>query len=113
MPRKLYGDWSMIFVALNEAADRGELLLVDGGLCRFHKRRDGVVVIHEILVLPARRKDGIGRSLVDAVRDRFPTAILRALCPKEYDSNRFWERLGFVHVSTTERANVWLLNPAS
>jgi hypothetical protein len=42
----------VIFAALNEAAERGELLLTVGGLCRFHLRRDGVVVIRELLVVP-------------------------------------------------------------
>lgn len=51
----------MIFTVLSEAADRGELILVPDGLCRYHRRRDGVVVIHEILVLPFRRRGGIGR----------------------------------------------------
>lgn len=31
----------MIFVALSEAAQKGKLLLVDGGMLRFHLRRDG------------------------------------------------------------------------
>ncbi len=36
----------MIFEALYESAKRGELLLVEGGMCRWHLRRDGVLVIH-------------------------------------------------------------------
>jgi hypothetical protein len=51
----------MIFVALEEAASKGQLLLIDGGMCRFHKRKDGVTVIREIIVLPTRRKQGVGQ----------------------------------------------------
>jgi GNAT superfamily N-acetyltransferase len=85
----------MILVALNEAAERGELLLVDGGLCRFHLRRDGVVVIRELLVLPTHRRKGVGRALVGAVRARHPSATLRATCPAEYEANEFYSALGF------------------
>lgn len=53
----------MIFAALKEAAERGELLLVEGGLCRWHRRRDGIVVIREIIVLPPHRRKGVGRAL--------------------------------------------------
>lgn len=35
----------MIFAALLESSDRNELVLVDGGLCRWHKRKDESVVI--------------------------------------------------------------------
>jgi GNAT superfamily N-acetyltransferase len=99
----------VIFVALNEAADKGKLLLVDGGMLRFHVRRDGVVKIHEVIVLPSHRRKGVGRRLVQEVRARYPALIIRALCPTEYESNGFWKRLGFVHTATTERANVWEL----
>jgi len=89
----------VILVALSEAADCGELLLVEGGLCRFHKRRDGVVVVRELLVLPDCRRKGIGRALVAAVRQKHPGALIRAVCPAKYEANRFWEALGFRIVS--------------
>lgn len=92
----------MIFVALNEAADRGELLLTDGGMCRFHHRRDGFVVIRELLVLPECRRKGIGRALVGRVRAKFPNEIVRAVCPVEYEANRFWEAMGF-HIAMYKR----------
>lgn len=85
----------MIFVALNDAAGRGELLLVDGGMCRFHRRRDGVVTVHELLVLPTHRRRGIGRALVGRVRELHPAATLRAVCPGEYEANEFWAACGF------------------
>lgn len=85
----------MIFVALSESADKGELFLVDGGLCRFHLRRDGVVTIKELLVLPHDRRKGVGRALVERVQAKHPASALRATCPAEYDANRFWEAMGF------------------
>ncbi len=103
----------MIFVALSESAERGELFFIDGGMCRFHRRRDGVVVIRELLVLPAGRGAGVGRRLVEMVRAKHPGATLRALCPKEYASNGFWRHMGFASAGATERANVWERRPSS
>lgn len=106
----------MIFVALSEASERGELLLVDGGVCRFHLRRDGVVVIRELLVLPASRRKGVGRAMVNRVRELHPTAVLRAVCPGEYEANEFWRAMGFGIVAYKPpggRMVVWELNPNS
>jgi len=97
----------MIFAALNEAADHGELLLVAGGLCRFHRRRDGTVTLRELLVLPECRRQGIGRSLVEAVVHRHPGARLLARCPVSYASNGFWPKVGFRLLHGTEGVNVW------
>ena len=68
----------MIFAAMSEAADRGELILVPDGMCRWHLRRDGVVVIREILVLPFRRGAGVGRRMVDLVGWKNPGRTIRA-----------------------------------
>lgn len=97
----------MIFVALSEAADRGQLILVAGGLCRFHLRKDGAVTIREIIVLPASRGRGIGRAMVDAVLQQHPGAVVRARCPADYPANGFWERMGFRRQATTGGVNLW------
>lgn len=101
----------MIFAALNEAADRGELLLVAGGMCRFHRRRDGVVVVREIVVLPTHRRAGVGRALIETVRKRFPEAPIEAKCPLGYASNWFWVKMGFELIDTVGKVNVWRLDP--
>lgn len=101
----------MIFPALMEAADRGELILVDGGMCRYHCRRDGVVTIREVIVLPCKRGKGIGRKLCNMVRARVgPCVKIVARCPASYESNGFWERIGFVKVESGE-VNVWESRP--
>lgn len=112
------GETQMIFAAMNEAADRDELLLVDAGLCRFHLRRDGVVTIREILVLPLARRCGVGRRMVNEVQRRHPHATLRACCPvttsdgRVGEANVFWRHLGFVlQRTTTKGINVWERQP--
>ena len=101
----------MIFEALNQAADDGELILLQGGLCHFHKRQDGVVTIREIIVLPANRRYGIGSTLVTKARGDACKVVAR--CPADLPSNAFWEAMGFVHTETqttrTGRSiNVWV-----
>lgn len=97
----------MIFAALDESAARGELLLVAGGLCRFHLRRDGVVTIREIVVLPEVRRTGIGSRLVDEVQRRNPARTLRASCPAALPANQFWRGLAFDPVAERNGVVVW------
>lgn len=99
----------MIFAALTEAANKSELILVTDGMCRFHLRRDGVVVIREIIVLPFRRGTGVGRRMVDMVREKYPQRPLLAKCPREYDANGFWSRMGFVEAESNGRCREWWL----
>ena len=99
----------MIFAALNEAAEKGELILIFGGLCRFHKRRDGVVVVREILIVPKFRRTGLGRILIEEVRRRNPGSPLLAKCPARYESNGFWKAVGFELVETNKGINTWRL----
>jgi N-acetylglutamate synthase-like GNAT family acetyltransferase len=103
----------MIFAALKEAAERGELILRDYGMCRWHKRRDGVVVIREILVLPWKWRTGIGREMVAEVRARNLDSLLLAKCPAGYDTNEFWKSLGFTLAGEKGGINEWHLQPSS
>lgn len=97
----------MLFAALSESADRGELLLTVGGLCRFHQRKDGVVTIRELLVLPECRGLGIGRDLVRSVLRRHPGQTVRARCPASYPSNGFWQHMGFHLAGEANGINTW------
>jgi len=99
----------MIFAALREAADRNELILVENGLCRFHLRRGGDLVIREVIVLPSARRQGIGSKIVHWVC-KTHRGIVIAKCPKEYESNSFWAALGFCLVRETKGINEWQLD---
>lgn len=103
----------MILVALLEAAERGELILMQDGMCRWHLRRDGIVVIREILVSPCRQGQGIGRKMVELVKAKNPGAVLVAKCPLDYEANIFWKLLGFTEVGRTEKLIEWHLVPSS
>lgn len=98
----------MIFVALHESASKGELLLVDDGMCRFHRRRDGSVTVREILVLPHRQRKGIGRAMLTEVLARANGHIVRARCPLSCESgNAFWAKMGFTLIDTARQINTW------
>lgn len=100
----------MIFDALYESAQRGELLLVDGGFCHWHLRRDGQLTIREII--STRR--GAGSAMLDALRLTAGATCIVAKCPAHLDSNAWYQRRGFVLAETeTTRTgkgiNVWRL----
>ena len=97
----------MIFQALNESANRGELILVNGAMCRYHIRKDGVLVIREIIVMPSERRKGLGRSIVRSLK--LQSNLIIAKCPFAYESNAFWEKVGFSLKSTDGGINTWQL----
>lgn len=99
----------MIFAALQEAAECGELILIDGGLCRYHLCRDGSVTIREILVLPALRRRRKAMQMLAEVKQRHPESKIRARCPVQYEANAFWLRVGFVLRQTVDGINLWEL----
>jgi len=103
----------MIFPAMMEAADRGELILVRDGMLRWHLRKDGVVVIREVIVLPFRRGTGVGRAMLTVLIGMNPGRTLRARCPAAYESNEFWRRMGFTLVKKDKGANVWERFPSN
>lgn len=98
----------MIFETLHDSARAGELLLIDGGMCRYHLRRDGQCTIHEII----STKPGAGSAMLDRLT-ALPARCLTAKCPADLPSNDWYARRGFVRTAeeTTpsgRRLNVWL-----
>jgi hypothetical protein len=100
----------VIFEALDESAKRGELLLVDGGFCHWHLRRDGQLTIREIIV--TRPGQGIGTAMLDRLRQTPGATSILAKCPADLPANTWYARRGFVCEGTeqTKRGrlvNVW------
>lgn len=100
----------MIFETLYESAQRGELILIDGGLCHWHLRRDGQLTIREII----STRPGAGSAML-ATLCRVPGARrLVAKCPTDLPANAWYARKGFAQIAvertrTGREVNVWCL----
>jgi hypothetical protein len=100
----------MIFNTLYESSKRGELLLIDGGMCRWHLRKDGQLTIYEII--STRR--GAGKEMLSALKKIGSTSIF-AKCPADMESNKWYSRNGFVMIGAeTSKSgriiNLWKLS---
>lgn len=87
----------MIFETLNASAERGELMLVDGGMCHWHLRRDGQLTIREII----STKRGAGSLMLRRLEATPGAAFLVAKCPANLPANEWYQRRGF-HVARAE-----------
>ena len=98
----------MIFETLYESSRRGELLLIDGGFCHWHLRRDGQLTIREII----STKPGAGSAMLEQLK-RTPGAVcIVAKCPADLAANQWYERRGFTCIATEaaksgRRINTW------
>lgn len=90
----------MIFETLFESAQKGELLLVEGGLCHWHKcKRDnpkrkiqaGQITIREIISI----KPGAGTKMLDRLKTVYGVTSIFARCPVDLASNQWYQKRGF------------------
>ena len=97
----------MFLEVLCKAMQQEELLLVAGGFCRFHKKKDGHVVIDELVVLPEQRMKGIGRKLIKGLQKQHKTLEMK--CPAEMEGvSVFLEKMGFVeHAMKVGKKRSW------
>lgn len=99
----------MIFETLHESATANELILIDGGYCRWHRRRDGVIVIYEII----STRPGAGTLMLTILKTRGVPIV--AKCPADLAANAWYARRGFTRIAieTTRSGrtiNVWRLD---
>lgn len=104
----------MIFETLIESAERGELMLVDGGMCHWHLRRDGQLTVREIIVTPERRGQGVGMAMLAQLKTVPGALSVYAKCPADLSANGWYAREGFecegVEITKTGREmNLWRL----
>lgn len=85
----------MIFETLHESARRGELLLVSGGFCHWHLRKDNQLTIREILVLPILQNRGIGTGMLEVLKKTESATSIFAKCPVDLKANLWYQRKGF------------------
>ena len=82
----------MIFETLYESSKRGELLLIDGGFCHWHLRRDGQLTIREII----STKLGAGSEMLEWLK-RVPGALsIFAKCPVDLPANDWYAKKSFI-----------------
>ena len=100
----------MIFNVLMESVKRGELILIDGGFCNWHLRRDGQLTIREII----STRPGAGSEMLDILKNVNEATSIFAKCPEDLPSNNWYKRRGF-NLEGTEitrsgkRLNLWRL----
>ena len=95
----------MIFETLSESMARGELLLVSGGLCHWHLRRDGQLTIREILAY----RPGAGGEMLSILRSKGALFIF-AKCPVDLPSNSWYAHRGFTLVGQETTPSGRVLN---
>lgn len=86
----------MIFETLYESAQRGELLLINGGFCHWHLRRDGQLTIREII----STRPGAGSAMLTELMFTPAASSIFAKCPADLPANAWYERHGFLYEGT-------------
>ena len=95
----------MIFESLHDSNEHGELLLLDGGYCRWHRRRDNTITIYEIL----SQRPGVGAAMLARLIAENPAAIT-ARCPADLPSNEWYRRRGFICILSVPTRSGRMLN---
>jgi hypothetical protein len=100
----------MIFESLHESSRAGELILIDGGYCRWHLRRDGIVTIYEII----SQRPGAGSAMLAQLQQVAGAVVIQAKCPENLPANDWYRKKGFICMQqeTTRSGrvlNVWRL----
>ena len=99
----------MIFESLHDSNTHGELILIDGGYCRWHRRKDNTITIYEIL----SQRPGAGSEMLNQLKAH--GLPIQAKCPSDLAANDWYKKRGFVLIATEttksgRRLNVWRLN---
>lgn len=84
----------MLFQALLESAQKGELILIAGGICRWHLRRDKQITIKEIISTSPGAGTEMLRILLDTARSKGATSLF-AKCPEKLLANSWYGKKGF------------------
>lgn len=86
-----------MFTELVGSAKKNQLILVDGGICRFNLCRNGQLTIYEIV----STKKGAGSLMLRRLEATLGATSLFARCPVKLPANEWYTRRGF-HVERME-----------
>lgn len=75
----------MIFETLYTSAKCGELILINGGFCHWHLRRDGQLTIREIISI----RPGAGSEMLEILKQQLAKSIF-AKCPTDLEAANSW-----------------------
>lgn len=80
--------------------EAGEILIAAtkqelAGFVKFHIRRDQIVTIYSIVVDWDYQDQGVGKKLIEALREQIGGKEIRLVCPEGLPSNKFYEKVGF------------------
>lgn len=81
----------MVFEQLWASSQRNELILIDGGFCHFHLRKDGQLTIREII----STKAGAGSTILEMLKTTEGASSIFAKCPERLSSNEWYKKKGF------------------
>lgn len=85
----------MLTAILLDSAKKNKLIIVEGGICRFSRKKD-YIKITDILSI----KPGAGFILLERIKEMNPSKII-ASCPDGWESNGWYIRHGFTLKSQT------------
>jgi len=96
-------DFERLFLAMSKK----QVLMIEGGFCHYHLRRDRQLTIHVIL----SNKKGAGYRMLEQLKKQ-PADMLLARCPVDLESNKWYRAQGFVlkgtqFSKTGREINIW------
>lgn len=107
--------------ALVASIEANEILVADEagqviGFVHYHHRRDLSTTIYHIAVATNARRNGVGRTLIEALRYECmqqKRLAIRLKCPTTLPVNEFYKQIGFVLIEVDKgkrrSLNLWLM----
>lgn len=97
-----------------ESTMKGEVIYIEQnnqivGACKFHKRKDGIITIYEIVVDDRFRGKGLAKQMLQFIGKR---GLISLKCPIDNESNKFYKKIGFrllkIEEGKKRNLNVWV-----
>lgn len=92
------------FYDLMDSVNADELILVEGGILQFYRKKDGDITLSLIIsTLP-----GSGSRMLERLYEKCPGKLITLRCPLTSSANEWWQKKGFrfVRQETTRKGTV-------